>query len=241
MKNILIVEDNRKTLNALEQAISKIEKNIVAYKAETYEEACAVAFSKRIDVFVIDIILTTEKPGDVSGIRFADLVRRHDRYMFTPIIFITALTDPQLYAYKELHSFGYLEKPFSMKRAVKLIEQALKYQTPQEESQIVYLRKEGILFAVPYQKLLYAEVKNHILILHMEDEVLEMPYITIKQLLKQVDQNIFLQCSRSTVVNKMHVKYIDIVNRYIGIDQDGIRIEIGPSYKKAVYQEFMDD
>ena len=115
MKNILIVEDNRKTLNALAQAISKIEKNIVVYQAETYEEACAVAFSKRIDVFVIDIILTTEKPGDVSGIRFADLARKHDRYMFTPIIFITALADPQLYAYKELRSFGYLEKPFSMK------------------------------------------------------------------------------------------------------------------------------
>lgn len=241
MKNILIVEDNRKTLNALAQAISKIEKNIVVYQAETYEEACAVAFSKRIDVFVIDIILTTEKPGDVSGIRFADLARKHDRYMFTPIIFITALADPQLYAYKELRSFGYLEKPFSMKQAVELIEQALKYQSPKEENQVIYLRKEGILFAVHPQKVLYAEVRNHILILHMEDETLEMPYITIKQLLKQVDQDIFLQCSRSTVVNRMHVKYIDIVNRYIGIDQDDIRIEIGPSYKKAVYQEFMDD
>lgn len=241
MKNILIVEDNKKTLNALEQAISKIEKNIVVYKAETYEEACAVAFSKRIDVFVIDIILTTERPGDVSGIRFADLVRKHDRYMFTPIIFVTALTDPELYAYKELHSFGYLEKPFAMQQAVDLIEQALKYQTPQEENPIIYLRKEGILYAIHSRKILYAEVKNHVLILHMEDEELEMPYITIKQFLKLMNQDLFLQCSRSTVVNKRHIKYIDIVNRYIGMDRDDVRIEIGPSFKRIVYQEFMDD
>ena len=94
MKYILILEDNRKAREALVKAVRGIGGNIGILEAETEEEARSYLFDYRIDVFILDIILTTQVPGDVSGIRFAEKVRKIESYLFTPIIFITALADP---------------------------------------------------------------------------------------------------------------------------------------------------
>ena len=67
MKYILILEDNRKAREALVKAVRGIGGNIGILEAETEEEARSYLFDYRIDVFILDIILTTQVPGDVSG------------------------------------------------------------------------------------------------------------------------------------------------------------------------------
>ena len=118
-KNILIVEDKEATLRMLEKLIREDVGGVAVFLARDYESALREAVLRNIDVFLIDIVLDTAVT-DASGMRFAKRVREDENYLFTPIIFITGLEDPRLYAYKELHSFGYIEKPFAKENVVEL-------------------------------------------------------------------------------------------------------------------------
>lgn len=136
MKRILILEDNVKTLTSLEKMIREISPEIITFPVQTYEEACVCAVKQQIDIFILDIILNTKQPGDTSGLAFAREMRNYKKYQLTPMIFITVLADPELYAYRELHSFGYLEKPFSMEEARKLVIKALENTVPVEKEKL---------------------------------------------------------------------------------------------------------
>ena len=219
MKYVLILEDNRRAREALAEAVRGISRNVKVLEAENEEEAKQYLFDYQISVFVLDIILTTRVPGDVSGIRFAEKVRRTEGYLFTPIIFVTALADPAMYAYRNLHSFCYLEKPFSMKEAVELI--------------TVALRHPAADIAVDLKKVTYAQACRHTLIIHMGDEKLDIPYITIRQFLKHCQADGFLQCSRNAVVNRNYIRSIDLPRRYIQL-KNGEQVEIGPVFAERL-------
>lgn len=242
MKNILIVEDNMVTLNKLSEAIYReIGGAIHVFKAMTVEEAYIILLNNRIDVFIIDIILNTRVLGDTSGIKLASKIRKNKEYLFTPLIFITALADPELYAYRELHSFGYLEKPFSMSEAIRLIRLALQSPVTVDEEKLVYFRKDGILYAVQINQVVYLQVRNHIMEIYMLNDKLNIPYITIKQFLKEVDSRLFLQCNRSTLVNKKYIKYVDLPNRCIGFEKIYGTVDIGPTFYKKVIKELQNN
>lgn len=242
MKNILIVEDNLITLGKLSESIYKeIGGEIKVYEAATVEDAYVILLANRIDVFIIDIILNTQISGDISGVKLANKIRKNNEYLFTPIIFITALADPKLYAYRELHSFGYLEKPFLMDEAIRLIRLALRSPVPVDEEKLIYFRKDGILYAVQINKVIYIQVRNHIMEIYMIDDKLKIPYITIKQFLKEVDARLFLQCNRSTLVNKKYIKYIDLSNRCVGLQKFSNTIDIGPTFYKKVVKELQSN
>ena len=72
-KNVLILEDNEKTLLFVKEAIENIYGNqIKVYTAVTYQEACFLAFSVHIDAFILDIICllyTSPSPRDFASSR----------------------------------------------------------------------------------------------------------------------------------------------------------------------------
>ena len=226
-KNILIVEDKEATLRMLEKLIREDVGGVAVFLARDYESALREAVLRNIDVFLIDIVLDTAVT-DASGMRFAKRVREDENYLFTPIIFITGLEDPRLYAYKELHSFGYIEKPFAKENVVELVKDALRYQPRVREDENVYFPKDGILIAVKLSEIIYAEVQSHSL------------YITIKKFAVLTQRKGFIQCSRNTVINKRFIKNVDMVNRYISFKECKEQVGIGTVYKKKVYQELMD-
>ena len=240
MKNILILEDNEKTLTALEQALCQISGNIRIYKAQTYEQACSMAFLHQIDVFVLDIVVSAKTPGDTSGIKLAEQIRKYEHYLFTPVIFISKLYDPELYAYRKIHCFGYLEKPFSMSEAVELVEASLKYNPPTNPKQVIYMRKDGILLAVKVCDVIYVSVNNHILDIHMQNDALQIPYTSIKKFINETGKANFIQCSRNTAINADYIKNIDLPNKYIQL-LDNTRIEIGSSYYNKIRREILND
>ncbi len=238
-KNILIVEDKEATLRMLEKLIKEDVGGVAVFLARDYESALREAFLRNIDVFLIDIVLDTAVT-DASGMRFAKRVREDENYLFTPIIFITGLEDPRLYAYKELHSFGYIEKPFAKENVVELVKDALRYQPRIREDENVYFPKDGILIAVKLSEIIYAEVQSHSLYIRLLNERIEIPHMTIKKFAALTQRKGFIQCSRNTIINKRFIKNVDMVNRYISFRECGEQVGIGTVYKKKVYQELMD-
>ena len=233
-KKVLILEDNLQTAQAIVDIVRKNEQKITIRYTSSIQEAYKISIEETIDVFIIDIILLTTKPGDTSGIKFAKAIRRIERYYFTPMLFITALADPELYAYRDLHCFGYIEKPFSEDQIQSLLADALHYQTKRVEDSTVYFRKDGILYSAKLSQIIYIQVQHHKMQIVMEKDTMEIPYKTIKSFLEETDSSNFFQCNRYTVLNRNYIEHIDLNNRYIKMIGRKELLEIGGTFRKEL-------
>lgn len=233
MRKILVLEDNIAAQEHLTGIIREVDVKNEVYSFADIKDAYQCAMERTIDLFLIDIILDTSHPGDVSGLKFAENIREVEAYRFVPIIFITSLEDSKLYTYEKLHCYRFIEKPFDEEKVKQVVEQCLKFPESRKESKTLFFRKDGIILAVEREDITYAESCGHIMRIHTrQGDVLKIPYITLKKLLEEVDSPDFIQCSRNTIINKKYIQNVDIPNRMIHLkDKCGI-VEIGVMFKK---------
>lgn len=97
-QKVLIIEDNKAHMDALCKIIRDLQRDVQVFCAYNAGEAFQKALEHHIHLFMIDIVLNTQKQGDVSGLSFAKEIRGISKYKFTPLIFITSLEDPKLYS-----------------------------------------------------------------------------------------------------------------------------------------------
>ena len=239
MKTVLIVEDDENQALRLEQLVHQLNSGVVVRIANNLTDAYHILMENVIDVFLIDIILKTVTMGDTAGIRLVENIRKLPQYLFTPVIFVTSLEDPEMYCYKGLNCIGYIEKPYDKNQVTALVEKALHYTTQRDENIRITFRKDGILYPVELKKIIYIESIDHILHIHMNDgDVMEIPYKTCKQIMEEVGSERMLQCSRSTIVNREYISSIDIVNQCITLKGNLGSVAIGITYKKKLATEF---
>ena len=236
MKKILVLEDKEIHIRTLEKVLEGID-NVQVLVAESIETAYKSALENTINLFLIDIILDTEIRGDVSGLKFVESIREMPKYSFTPLIFITSLEDPKLYAYRELHCFGYIEKPFDPTTVKKLIEQALEFPCCENKDKTIYFRSDGVMYAVNSKDIVYIENSKRKLFIYTTKERFTVPYMTCKKILQELESDNFIQCSRYIIINKNYIELIDYVNRYIKLRGVKEAVEIGSSMKKKVMYE----
>lgn len=238
-KSVLIVEDNNIQMEMLRKLVLEVNPSVTVYTADNLSTAYQILIEKTIDVFLADIILDTQKPGDTSGVRLVERIRTIPKYMFTPVLFVTSLEDATNYAYTDLNCLGYIEKPFSPDRVKKLVEKALNYSTVKDQDATFCFRKDGILYPVKVRNILYIESLNHVITIHMvKGGTLTIPYKPCKDLLDEVDTDRLIQCSRNAIVNKDYILNVDVANRYISLEGTDKLIEIGITFKKKVLAEF---
>lgn len=233
-KTLLVLEDNEKTADIIEKIALNLLSKVKVIKETSINGAYKIALEKEIDIFIIDIILNTKIPGDISGIMYAQNIRKISRYQFTPIIFVTALADPELYAYRDIHCFGYIEKPFEEKQIITLLNQSLNYSTNKEKDKIIYLRKDGILYSIHLAEVIYIQVQFHKMKLFLTNQIIDIPYKTIKSFMEEADYDDLVQCNRYTIINRQYILNIDFSNRYIKLKGIHKPIEIGIVYKKML-------
>lgn len=239
-RNILIVEDNEVHMNALLTIIKDLHQDVKVYCAANIDDAYSMALKYSIHLFLVDIILDTKNPGDVSGLKFATKMRGFVQYKYIPLVFITSLEDPKLFSYSELNCLGYVEKPFSVEQVRNVIVKALDFPIKDDDDRFVHFRKEGITYSVYVKDIIYIQnTCRKIKIVCVNDE-LEIPYITCKQILEELNSKAFIPCSRYCIVNKKYVVQTDYVNRYVKLRHVDEPIEIG-IIKKKFFKERMEE
>ncbi len=239
-QKILILEDNKVHMDAMCKILEDLPKNITVYCAQNVQKACEIALEHHIHLFLIDIILNGQNPGDVSGLNFAREIRGISKYKFTPLIFITSLEDPKLYSYSQLHCFGYIEKPFSVAQVRGTILNALDFPVKNDEDRHVYFRKDGIVYSKSIKDIIYIESSRRKIKVYCVNDELEIPYMTCEEILKEMDSELFIQCSRYNIVNRKYIDKIDYTNRFIKMHYVDKPIEIGIIMRKA-FRDRMDD
>lgn len=100
-------------------------------------------------------------------------------------------------------------------------------------------RKDGILYPIKIKNIVYMEIVNHIMYIHMSGgSVLDIPYVTCKQVLSDDDSGLLIQCSRSIIVNREYVMAVDLPNQFIIFKDNHGRVDIGKTFKKKMMMEF---
>lgn len=239
MKKILVLEDNPVTLSYITSLTQEIDVKNTIFACSDVKDVYQYVLERDIDLFIIDIILDTSRPGDSSGLNFVDSIRKIDRYAFIPIIFVTSLEDARLYTYEKLHCYSFIEKPFDPNKLKELVRQCLNFPPVEKKRKTMYFRKEGIILAADREDIVFVECINHILNIHtIQGDLLSIPYVTLKKFLSDVDSDEFIQCSRNTVVNRCYILNVDITNRVIQLKNQMGTVEIGIMYKKGLKEIF---
>lgn len=240
MKTVLIVEDQPRSREMLIKIIKELRDDVIIKTASSQEEASALAMRNSIDLFMLDIILNSSNPSDVSGIQFAEYIRTFPKYKYTPIIFITALEDPEFHAYSDLHCYSYVEKPYDAKKVATVISEALAFPKSSEEPHNVFFRKDGILYKKEISEIIYIENSRAGQTVYCTNGNLKLPYKPSKVILEELGSDKFIQCSRYYIVNRDYIERIDTVNRYIQLKNVKEQIEFGNTFKKKFLKEVLE-
>lgn len=241
-KRVMIIEDNISTLMLLSDMVKSVSDDAEIKEFLSMEGTYETAVVSTIDLFLVDIIVDKDIQADTSGIRFVDRIRKIQRYEFTPVIFITSLEDPKLYAYSELHSFSYIEKPFDYDYVKNIISMALRFPDLKKSESTLFFRKEGILFSVKSSEILYIEsIRHKMYVYRINGDVMIIPYRTCRKIIEESDDDNLIQCSRNTIINRKYVDNIDFTNRYIKMKGIEKLIDIGITYQRKISREFGND
>jgi signal transduction histidine kinase len=103
---ILLVDDEPKSLYALQQLLATLDQNLMV--AQSGEEALRLALKNDFAVILLDVRM----PG-IDGFETARLIRSRERSRLTPIIFLTAAADEMTSMFRgyEVGAVDYLMKP----------------------------------------------------------------------------------------------------------------------------------
>ena len=234
MARILILEDEEQSRVSLSRMLQNISDDVTVDAAADLAGArlllrSAVSF----DLFLLDINLSADNAEDKSGVLFAEEIRAMRRYEFTPLVMITSIARLEIEAYRRLHCYQYIVKPYIRAEIEELVDKVL-FHIQAEERPSVVVKKDGINYKIPCSEIVYCKAISRGVCIYMKKEQMEVPYLTIRQLLEKLPRTQFFQCHRMFVVNKNAVRYYDLVNQLIQVEGYDTPVDIGVTYKAEV-------
>ncbi len=230
---VLICDDEKIHLDILEnelrnyQAKTGIELQIS--RACTGLEALESAGSEVFDAAFLDIGLK-----DMNGIEVVERIRTFDKKI--PLIFVTSHGQFRDKAF-DLFAFNYLTKPIEAGKFEKVMDRLVEMVERPSRMGIPYSYKEnGELHRVDYRDILYFEKCRNHMVLHTAAQVITMQK-TIKELVKELDPAVFLQCHQGFVVNMQKIRSVKASEiEMIGLKK---KIPVGRTFHKATMQRVM--
>lgn len=243
MIRVLVLEDNKTSLDILKNIVKNVSEDIEVLEADSLTAAKELLKKNtdKINAFLLDINLDENDDNNNDGIIFAKEIRGINAYAFTPIVMITSIANLELKAYRELHCYQYILKPYDSKEIEKLMKDVLFQSGASVQSSIV-VKKDGINYKILTKNIMYVSAVTRGVCMTLVSqnrqgyEDMIIPYLSIKQLMDKLPKDEFIQCHRMYVVNKEYVDYIDHVNRVIRMS-NSYELEIGVTYKNEIKKQ----
>ena len=226
MANILIVEDEISIASGLENIIKSIDKDITTTVTGYAEQACNMADSDDFDLFLLDIELL-----DYSGLKLAGEIRRMEKYKLTPIIFITALPSKELLAFKEIHCYDYIVKPFKEETVRDAVNTILKYGVKKEK--YISFNLKDFMYRIKMDDIIYFEAVQRKIEVVTIKERFQISGYTLNGLQEELTNN-FIRCHRGYIVNTLYISRIDKVLNVLDLEYTDMKIPVGRSFKDSL-------
>lgn len=207
--NILVVEDQEYEMTNIVRVLQSISKKFNIYKALTGKECFKIIENVDIDLFILDIDLP-----DTSGIKIAKKIRNISKYELTYMVFITTHIYLQLDAFKRVHCYDFLEKPYRKEELIKIIDRLSrgisnqKQQTKSDRQRVSFQMKDFII-KVYTDEILFIEAQRRNCIVHTKEKVYTIKSMTIKKVIEILPKEYFMRTHRSYIVNLKNIQQIE--------------------------------
>lgn len=232
---VLIVEDDTNIQKLITLCIVEIDPTIQIFVSESSIEALQIAKENTIDVFILDIQLT-----DYKGTELARELREIEKYLYTPMIFATALATEELNTYRQIKCYSYLIKPFTKEEVKEVIIGAIDYRhNLGERKKTIRIEQKSYIFEYDLKDIVYIESFGKKMILHLAtgENRLIMESIsgyTLKGIFTLLNSNEFIQCHKSYIINKKYITRIAKAEGTITLERAKQDIPIGQTFREKV-------
>jgi len=231
---VFIVEDDVIFSNQLEIYLEELGYWLVG-KADNAKDAIEMIAAVRPDLILLDIHLKGNKDG-------VDIAAQIKAFNNAPIIFISSLTDDRTYQrVKAVRPIAFIDKPISklkLKRTIELIVNQLDnlailpFSCPTDTPKYISIKNKQSLEKIELAELISIEVLDK----QCELQLVSKKIITrtpLKDLIKSLPAQLFIQTHRSFVVNLSFVKNVHLADQFIILTNDK-NIPLSRSFKEAV-------
>ena len=231
MTKIMIVEDDIIIAKGLDSIIKSVDEDIETTITPYSKEALEYANDWQYDLFFLDIQLL-----DYSGYELAKQIRNIDRYKLTLIVFITAIPNKELSAFKEIHCYDYIIKPFKDKEVIEIVKTLVGYCGIKEEKDNFIKFKQGsYMYKVNTKDIIYIESIHKKIKVTMDKEQIEVNNYTLYRVLNELPEDDFIQCHKSFIINRNYIKKINLAKNLIELSSANVqvpKVPIGRKYKE---------
>lgn len=242
-KNVLVVDRDERQIRriaaALKQAASETGCRMDIFAAATVKEATYILEKTDIDTLILDVVYGEEEGEKYPGFAMVEKLRKREKYIPLPVIFVTSEENLRLRAYQDINCLGFLPRKFQIQELLKVILKAMEYTTKREEEREVIIRVQGVLYPVKIKDILYAEVTERNLIIYLVcGENLLLPNHTLLDLSSQLDSFFLIRCSKNRILNRLYIQSVDDAGTAVFLktrnSDPAQKIPVGKRYKEEV-------
>lgn len=237
--NLLIVEDDEIQRRNLKLMLQELEEEFNFFEASNLKDAIIIMDDNKIDLFYLD-----QNLPDGSGIELGKKIREIDKYKLTWIIFITSHVQYMLEAFKEIHCYDYLTKPFRKDEIKKITLDLIKDMRKNEvaagnnQNSSIDFNIDGINLKLFTDQIYFVEVNLRTCYIHTKLGMYKVEKIPLTKILEKLPKNSFLQSHRAYLVNMNYVSKLfqykgALVLSFKDYDQTAL---IGRTFKKILLE-----
>lgn len=239
--NVLIVEDDLLQRKSLKNMIQKIDKDINIYESVDKDEALVITSKNNIDVFYVDICLNSS-----SGVDFAIELRKIHKYEFSFIIFLTTHVEYLTKAFKEVHCYDYILKPYDMSDVVNMTKHFKSHieninEKTEVKRYIVIEVKKGVNVKIYVDETIFIEVNLRKCMIHTVNGIYQVNNLALSKILKIINCNNIVQCHKSFAVNINYIKKIENVDSKLSeiyFENYDKNVPLGYKFKNTIIERF---
>ena len=244
-KQVLIIESHRKQRNRIihevRETASEINKKVHFCWAKNIAEAENFLRYRDVDLLILNTVYRGMPLEDVPGIRFVEKLRKVEKYVSLPVVFISFKQEMMEYAYKELNCLGFLPQLFDDEEFRRVVKRGLHHTTRHDEEEYIYLRKQSTVYPVMVKDIVYVEMADRLLHIYMlNEEMLEIPHQSMVDFAKEAKSKSLVQCNKRMLVNKAYVSEVDLEKGHLLLMFKGEKqqLPIGKQYLEVVKKAF---
>jgi Response regulator of the LytR/AlgR family len=195
---IAVCEDLEKDATHL---LSLIKRSGVETEVTRYGSGGAFLASHPADKY--DLVFFDIYMGDITGVEAAKALREMDDRC--GIVFTTTSEEFRSEAF-DVGATQYLLKPVNEEKVFRILQKRLSHR----KSETFTLNIKGTPTDMPFDDIVYIEVKNHNCIIHTMDDQIDIgTTMTIESIQRLLPATRFMRCHKSFIVNLSYVISVD--------------------------------
>ena len=225
---IVICEDEKAFSNVLIEYINEWAKTTSVF-VEIFTHITAEKFlyewenSEDYDMIFLDI-----KMGSMTGMELAQIIRKSNKDI--PIVFATNMKEYAIAGYS-VDAMQYLLKPVRKEDCFACLDRV--YQSDRIKKFFMFNDLDKT-FRIPHEDIIYIEKFAHnAVIVTMKNEYTFRK--TISQLLEELNDNLFVQCHKSYIIN---IRHIDSLSKSFAVMSNNKEVPVSKNMVKEINEQF---